>query len=116
MGRDIEAMKALNEAHLQEPQVGDMWEEMCNWVCVVLDVTPDTVTICRKKKAESSQWWSWDLAEAEELTRAEFRAWLSYGCIPGTWAYVHARRGKGDAEYWRDKFAKPERAYEFEVD
>jgi hypothetical protein len=74
------------------------------------------VTICRKKKAESSQWWSWDLAEAEVMKRTEFKDWLSYGSIPGTWAYVDAGRGKGDAEYWRDNYTKPERACEFEVD
>lgn len=81
--------KELNQKHLYNPQPGDYWEDHLVACLLVLDASRFAITICKSKK-DIDQWhWTWDLSKMEVMTPKDFRKWLSYGSIPGTWADVH---------------------------
>lgn len=89
-----DAHRQMNEKHINDPMPGDYWHEMFTGICVVLAVDENNVTICRKKKDVDRDHWTWDLSEKEVMTRLDFKTWLSYGTIPGTWADVSRKRHK----------------------
>ena len=88
---DYEQMKVVSDTHLRDPQRGDFWHEMFAPICVVLDVRPHSLTLCRKVQAVKQDKWTWDLSKKENMSRELFRRWLSYDSIPGTWCHVIPR-------------------------
>lgn len=82
----IETMKANSEEHLENPVPGDYWDEMLVGACIVLQVRADFIWICRDK-VDVEDGWFWDVGKITCMPIAEFRDWLSYGSIPGTWAW-----------------------------
>lgn len=85
-------MKVVSDTHLRDPQRGDFWHEMFNPVCVVLEVLPYSLILCRKIRALPPDKWTWDLAQRESMSREAFKKWLSYvSNVPGTWAHVIPR-------------------------
>jgi hypothetical protein len=80
---------ALNRRCARNPEPGDYWQEMLMPICVVLAVTGDKVDLCKTiKQTRGGTAWTWDLAQRQEMTRAEFDEWLSYDSIDGYWADV----------------------------
>ena len=89
---DYEQMKVVSDTHLRDPQPGDYWHEMFSPVCVVLEVLPHCIVLCRKIQALPQDKWTWNLAQRETMSRTEFKKWLSYShSVPGTWAQVIPR-------------------------
>lgn len=85
-----EERAALNERHAKIPGPGDYWHEMLSPVCVVIARVAGYVLVCRKTKSAGNDCWTWDLRESvlEVMRLDEFRKSLSYGTIPGYWAWV----------------------------
>jgi hypothetical protein len=71
---------AINNEHAKNPQPGDYWVEMFCGVCVVLSVSGRYVTLCKTKKDVDRDYWTWDLDQAEIMTRDQFNDWLHYEC------------------------------------
>jgi hypothetical protein len=113
---DFDERKAINEERAANPQVGDVWEDHMVMCALVLEVTESTVTVCREK-TQHRDGWSWDFAKAEVMPRDDFRKWLHYGCIPGTWAWVMTgnKNAHAHAALWREHWATPDHAFEFEI-
>lgn len=78
----------LDYQHATHPTLGDFWHERYSAVCVVLEVTPEIVTICKKKINLGDEAYAWDLDHTTEMDRFEFKKWLSYGTQHGYWAHV----------------------------
>ena len=87
-----EEHKALSIKHAADPKPGDYWHERFSPVALVLEVTAFHVTYLSKTRQGTSLVmpisWTWDASHVKVKTRAEFRDWLSYESIPGTWALV----------------------------
>ena len=72
MSIDWNGQKARNAAHLDNPIVGDYWQEMFMPICRVKAVSKTHVTVETR-------------GEDKLMTLPEFRKWLSYETRPGTW-------------------------------
>lgn len=100
----------LNEAHANNPHVGDYWSDMGAPLAVVLEVNGDQITLCRKTVAASRASWSWDFENGVlTMTRAEFYDWLEYDTIPGKfWGWVYPESMISAVEYWRANARTPQ--------
>lgn len=84
-----EAMVEMSRQHLLNPEVGDFWQEMFAPVCVVLEVNPSCITICRKVTHQDKDHWTWDLDKTEHMMLADWRKWLRYPTDDSkTWAHT----------------------------
>ncbi len=91
----------LNQKHLDDPRVGDYWQEMCSPVCVVVARFKNIVVICRTTKSVYFSRWTWNLDEVEAMSLAKFREWLSYkseSMKDKTWCSVEPEHHKRVAE------------------
>jgi hypothetical protein len=69
----------LDQEHLNRPQVGDYWHEMCAPICVVVSTFPDKVLICETTKiVDQAGRWTWNLEKLNKLTLEEFKRKLCY--------------------------------------
>lgn len=79
--------KDLNIEHAANPQIGDYWHERFSPSCLVIGVTPFSVSYLSKMKYIDGNKY-WDTAHVATCNRAEFKRWVSYNSIPGTWCDV----------------------------
>jgi hypothetical protein len=96
---------ALSEASLNDPQCGDSWTEMYAWRMFVLHVVrnPDTNEVIGVITADGSPPLEVpDELKLKAMTHQEFKKWLSYGSIRGTWADCYERgvMPQNEADIW----------------
>ena len=88
-----ENQEKLNNMYLRNPTPGDYWEEMMCPVCVVIDASEFSVTICEKRKdVDGGKFWTWDISELTTLSPYDFRKKLLYpteNLKHKTWCDVH---------------------------
>ena len=72
--------KELNKKHVNNPRVGDYWQEMLCPILLVLGVSKKekTVTIVKEKTEIDANYWTWDLDKFENLKLEEFKKYLLY--------------------------------------
>lgn len=75
-----------NIQHINNPQPGDMWEERLVPICLVVK-TNDYNVFYRLPDRINKRWFK----KIHSKSRDNFRKWLSYGSVPGTWADVHPK-------------------------
>jgi hypothetical protein len=97
----------LNEKHRWSPEPGDMWDERCMYVAIVLDVRDSWVTICRDRKTVDEDHWTWDLDKVKTITIEQFASiFLYHGhevnmVGANCWADVNPRKGLQFAQEWK---------------
>ena len=74
-----------NQKHLNDPQKGDYWHEQFCAICAVVSTTDNHVTVVRDRAQDDSGQW---FTKMETMRKKDFKSWLSYESIPGTWASV----------------------------
>ena len=86
---DWDAQQRLDLEHCESPAEADYWEEMFCPVALVVEVSDFSVSFLRKTVPVNDWHWTFDTTKVETMSRVDFKKWLSYGRIPGTWANVH---------------------------
>lgn len=95
---DYNEILKLSQEALNDPKPGDYWHEMYSWHMYVVDVEEtDKVKIITTINASAPCTFPND-GKIEKRTIAEFKAWLSYGSIEGTWAHIGKRNV--DISWW----------------
>jgi hypothetical protein len=80
----------LNLEHVENPQVGDYWQEMLVPILLVLKVNKrsKTVTFTEKKIELDTNYYTWDLENPSVLKFEDFKKKLLYKHQESTWADV----------------------------
>jgi hypothetical protein len=92
MSYDHEEQMRANLAHRENPEVGDYWSECLIPICVVLFVSKNHITLCKKRKDVGPKHWTWDLEHIQTLSLDEFRQWISYRLDGQTWCDVSSKK------------------------
>jgi hypothetical protein len=96
---DYNEMKKLSKEALNDPKPGDYWQEMYSWHMYVLEVEEtDKGKIITTISASAPCELPKD-GKLQKRTHGEFKAWLSYGSIEGTWALCSKRNANID--WWK---------------
>jgi hypothetical protein len=103
---DYNEMKKLSQEALNDPKPGDYWQEMYSWHMYVLEVEETDsgwlfapkVKIITTISASSPCEFPSD-GKLQKRTHAEFKTWLSYGSIEGTWA--HCNKRNANIDWWK---------------
>lgn len=110
MAYDPVAVALRNEERRFSPRPGDIWDERCNVVMVVLDVTPEYVTIVQEKIQVSGGYY-FDLSKAQVLTRQEFSRKPCYGgtgaIADRCWCHVGEKPSEMAVKEWAEWLAEP---------
>lgn len=77
--KKIKENHELNLKHALDPEVGDYWQEMFMPICVVVDATQFSVTVCDKTKSVGENRWTWDISKLEVYSREDFGNRYRYG-------------------------------------
>lgn len=92
-------MKKLSQEALNDPKPGDYWQEMYTWHMYVLDVEETDKGKIITTIAASSPCELPNDGKIEKREHAEFKLWLSYGSIEGTWA--HCSKRNANIDWWK---------------
>lgn len=78
---DYKRIREYTAKHMDDPQPGDHFTEMCGSVAYIEARDGDNLTVLRTKVKDGQPCWG----EPEQMTIAEFKRWASYDGIPGYW-------------------------------
>jgi len=96
---DYNEMKKLSKEALNDPKPGDYWQEMYSWHMYVLEVEEtDKGKIITSISAYSPCEFPKD-GRLQKRLHAEFKTWLLYESIEGTWALCNKRNA--DITWWK---------------
>lgn len=109
---NYEDIKKLSLEAAADPQPGDAWHEMFSFWMHVIDRQGDVVTLLLLGPSRTIA--NWD-SERQIQTVAEFKKWVSYTSIEGTWCHISQRHGPTVATCWRERYAESVRAKTAEV-
>lgn len=80
-------MKSLSKVAIDDPRVGDYWQEHYSWHCFVIGrIGKNVITVSGNFESHIKRG---DKIEVRSLE--EFKKWLSYEHIDGTWALCSKR-------------------------
>jgi hypothetical protein len=96
---DYNEMKKLSQKALNDPKPGDYWQEMYSWHMYVLEVEEtDKGKMITTISASAPCEFPKD-GRLQKRTHAEFKTWLLYGSIEGTWA--HCSKRNANIDWWK---------------
>jgi hypothetical protein len=99
--------RQLDNEHLLNPQPGDYWHDRFCPAALVIDSGAFFVAYLSERKSVDSDHWTWDTSHVEVKSKSDFKKWLSYEHIEGTWASV-VPNWKGWKEFAEEALQKEE--------